>query len=469
MCRASNTARICFSEMSWCEDAYCVRFAWQKNDQAGHREKELRHCYANPLIPQVSIVLGLGLYLLCMSPDDRGAGHLFPDKKPYERFMSVLRCLVDRPGSSADYLRKAGIDSKNIGSYSLRKGAATYVSSGTTAPPSSVSVYLRGGWSLKSVQDRYLHEDACGDQLVGRIVSGLPVDSKDFALLPPFFVSMDNAFDQAFAENFSGFPPSLNTILRFCLASMVLHSEWLKQVLPVHHSVLLRPLFRNTKLLAHLRLNVHLRSSISTDVIKATGIPPAVVTWQKLDEIQKSIATIVTTHTLITSTQHVVPIDEPSSRLGSVAHDGVRLHRWSSGDWHILSETYLVPRGNALVALQHYLVGTEEAPPLLYVTGKDFAIETERRTFSHYKALMGILLHDFSAFCNVRWTISDVQSVYDKAKMRLLRPDHVAWKTQLEALRKQSRQRATFDEQNDVQESLQEDAAPTPRKLRRLI
>lgn len=41
---------------------------------------------------------------------------------------------------------------------------------------SAVQVYLRAGWSLGNVQDRYIFAGPGGDQLVGRAVCGLPID-----------------------------------------------------------------------------------------------------------------------------------------------------------------------------------------------------------------------------------------------------------------------------------------------------
>jgi hypothetical protein len=49
-----------------------------------------------------------------------------------------------------------GYGPNNIGIHSIRKGAGTFASSGTTAAPSSVSVNNRGGWTLGGVRDIYM-------------------------------------------------------------------------------------------------------------------------------------------------------------------------------------------------------------------------------------------------------------------------------------------------------------------------
>ena len=45
----------------------------------------------------------------------------------------------------------------------------------------------RAGWSLGSVQSRYVFEGAGGDQFVGRAATGLSTNDPDFAILPPHF------------------------------------------------------------------------------------------------------------------------------------------------------------------------------------------------------------------------------------------------------------------------------------------
>ena len=44
---------------------------------------------------------------------------------------------------------------------------------------SAVAVYLRAGWSIGNTQDRYIFSGAGSDQIVGRAVCGLPIQSMD--------------------------------------------------------------------------------------------------------------------------------------------------------------------------------------------------------------------------------------------------------------------------------------------------
>ncbi|KAF1793909.1 hypothetical protein GQ600_16797 [Phytophthora cactorum] len=104
------------------------------------------------------------------------AGKLFPGSNQKSRFCKALgKLLEDITGE------------KVYGTHSIRKGVATYASSGSTGGPSIISVCLRCGWSLGGVQDRYFRYEAAGDQYLGRVVAGLPQNSAQFAVLPPHF------------------------------------------------------------------------------------------------------------------------------------------------------------------------------------------------------------------------------------------------------------------------------------------
>ena len=80
------------------------------------------------------------------------------------------------------FLSEAGKQEKDLGNHSIRKGASTYVSSGSTACPSASAIRIRGGWKQGGCMDRYIRYDDAGDQHVGRTITGLPVNNVDFAI-----------------------------------------------------------------------------------------------------------------------------------------------------------------------------------------------------------------------------------------------------------------------------------------------
>ncbi len=110
---------------------------------------------------------------------------LFPGPCQEARFSDILSRVLEK---HKDELRDLGYSPADIGVHSIRKGAGTYASSGTTAAPSSVVVNNRSGWTLGGSRDVYLLYERAGDQYVGRILSGMDVLSPKFgASCPDFF------------------------------------------------------------------------------------------------------------------------------------------------------------------------------------------------------------------------------------------------------------------------------------------
>jgi hypothetical protein len=64
-------------------------------------------------------------------------------------------------GEYAQDLLSMGIMIIAIGTHSFRKGIATFLSS-VPGGPSAIAIYLRAGWSLRAVQQRYIFEGEGG-------------------------------------------------------------------------------------------------------------------------------------------------------------------------------------------------------------------------------------------------------------------------------------------------------------------
>ena len=72
--------------------------------------------------------------------------------------------------------------------HGIRKGTATFSASGTTVPPSLISVVLRGKSSMGKVFDDYFNFGECEDNYLGPILVGLDQNDKIyFGDLPPHF------------------------------------------------------------------------------------------------------------------------------------------------------------------------------------------------------------------------------------------------------------------------------------------
>ena len=96
------------------------------------------------------------------------------------------------------------------------------------------------GWSLGSVQDRYIFAGAGGDQMVGRAASGLPINTVEFATLPPHFTLPDlDIINQLgwnkIVDNYDVLPNCFKRVVPFLLANIVYHHNFLRRNLPSNH------------------------------------------------------------------------------------------------------------------------------------------------------------------------------------------------------------------------------------------
>lgn len=287
MSRSSNCIDIKYQHMEWREDALCIFFSQTKTDQCAERPRDPRHIYANPIMPEVCPVLALGVFWSVFSFEE-GSNQLFPGSNQYERFRKTLTRFLGYDIVTPELARRA-IDAENLGSHSMRKGAATYCSSGSTSCPSSAAIHLRAGWALGGVQDTYLRYESAGDMYVGRTVAGLPIDSASFSILPPHFIGIsDEQLESALSIAFPNVPDSLRAIAEFSLASLVHHHTYLVVNLPRDHPLFISALFRDASLMERLRSFVRC-STPRQDGLKATGVPVHVGMLAQMGEIQRSI------------------------------------------------------------------------------------------------------------------------------------------------------------------------------------
>ena len=155
MARSNSVANIMFQHISWEMDSLVVQFAQHKGDKEG-QVRFGRHVYANPGDPKICPVLAVAV--LTFSKTYRGAGgrqQLFEGAKAESRFSDILLSTIDKLNDGQ--LMILGVDKKDIGTHSCRKGCPSYLL-GIVDGPDPVKVYLRAGWSLGNVQDRYIYE-----------------------------------------------------------------------------------------------------------------------------------------------------------------------------------------------------------------------------------------------------------------------------------------------------------------------
>ena len=153
MARSDSVGKIMHQHMCWREDALVITFAIHKGDREGQNAYG-RHVYANPGNPAICPVLAIAVMVFSRGHRAQGGRQqLFEGSHSEKRFSQILSTVIgDLSDAEAGIL---GARKQDIGTHSTRKGAPTYCL-GITEGPSPIQVFLRAGWSLGNVQDRYL-------------------------------------------------------------------------------------------------------------------------------------------------------------------------------------------------------------------------------------------------------------------------------------------------------------------------
>jgi hypothetical protein len=108
---------------------------------------------------------------------------LFPGPQQEHRFVKILNRVLKENHIDVQAL---GFDVDSLGTHSIWKGAASFLTSLPGGLPAASSS-IRGGWSMGNVKDRYFKYMESGDQFVGQCLSLLPILTVDMAASPPFF------------------------------------------------------------------------------------------------------------------------------------------------------------------------------------------------------------------------------------------------------------------------------------------
>jgi hypothetical protein len=290
--RTATVSSMMMEHVGWEGDALLITTPKHKGDQEGVK-CFARHLYANPADPALCPVLALAVVTFVRSlrhdPTSNSPGALssfriFDGPNNNARFSDTLLRIISAVPTSDVHL--LGGEKKQLGTHSVRKGAASYCA-GMINGPSTVQVFLRAGWSLGNVQDRYLFAGAGGDQLVGRTLSGLPFNDSTFASLPPHFNQEGARLIswQAILPLYPRLPDCFKQALPHLLASVIHHEDWLRSTLPPHHPLFSSHLFASGTVAA---LKQHVLTGCGrclTTGMMATGIPPHLVMTNELTAV----------------------------------------------------------------------------------------------------------------------------------------------------------------------------------------
>ena len=168
-------------------DAMLFDVGKTKTDQDGTRNIDHPwHLYGNTEHPYICCFLAMGRHLINNPTILAGKCSIFEGTGQYDRFCRILYDMVS-DARYRDRFSSLGMPPQYFGTHSVRKGAVTHISTGTTSCPPIASICLRANWSMPGVMNRYIKYENAGDQFVGKCVSGRTRMSKEFGASPAYF------------------------------------------------------------------------------------------------------------------------------------------------------------------------------------------------------------------------------------------------------------------------------------------
>ena len=292
MSRSESTETLSINNMRWEEDHMKAFFPKHKSDQAGLTSSEPRHVYSNALDPSICPIRALGAYLIAF-PGILSSSHgrLFPGDNQKKRFGKQLHTVLKKHYHE---FQDIGVDPKDIGTHSIRKGAATFCTCAVHPGPPIVSVCLRAGWTIGRVKERYLKYEASGDQLVGRCLSGIDPQNKQFSISPVYFYNLNDKTEKQMRQLTKyAFPVARGTFVktsRMLLANYIFNEAYHAEKVKNTRSLLLDNAYYANRNSFPGRLH-HVRFSCPWDSVDEcpsyTGIPLHCSILNKLIEVSK--------------------------------------------------------------------------------------------------------------------------------------------------------------------------------------
>ena len=298
--RSCNVAGLIFPMMGWAEDCMVIRVPKHKGDQTGESIGKDKHVYANPFMPEICPILATAVALLCIDRK-RGDYRLFTSSTS-DQFCNILSTVLnDTKLVPVDV--NLGAARQYLGSQSNRKGAATYLQN-LSPCFSAPNINLRAGWSVGTVQDRYIFAGTGGDQLVGRGAAGLEINSRKFSVLPPHFTKIGVEIGRKIGwgeiiPDFEDLPACFQQATIHLIASAVHHTPFLRSELDRHHPLFKKRLFTKSIILDGVRyMNAYevLKDHVVTGYdrcsdcgMTSTGIPTHILLSNQIYDLKCEI------------------------------------------------------------------------------------------------------------------------------------------------------------------------------------
>jgi hypothetical protein len=302
--RSNSVARLMYHHFEWREDSMLVTLPKHKGDQEGSQVSP-KHVYANPVYPEMCPLLSLAVYAFSCNHFEKSKASrkktvaneeqkedwcLFKGTNIETKFSHWLRRVLNKNLPELEELTSMKDD---LGTHSFRKGVVTYVLS-FPCGPSVVAAFLRAGWSLGAVQQRYIFEGEGSDQFLGRVACGLPFGENQFQSLPPHFDPSFTISSEDWKKIYppyarEGLPQGFKDCLPYLLASLVHHSSWLKENLLPSHPLFKSPVW-TSKFVATAKPHVlsGIKRCDKTHMV-ATGVPPLIDLRTDIAELKELI------------------------------------------------------------------------------------------------------------------------------------------------------------------------------------
>ena len=270
------------AHLDWVNDGMRTNAAKSKKDQGGSGIGKEKMHYANPFKPHACPVLSTGLWLLTKSrkPDEIATGKLFDGRDQKHRYAALLAKIL-KIFPDAEITLVFGATVEQLGTHSNRKGGLTFLLQ-IVDGPNPCAVYIRAQWSLGNTQDRYIMGGAGEDELCGRILALLDLNSIDFGVLPPQFTPAgllrvgEMGGWGKFLDHYKLYPAGIKRCLPFFVASALYHLPKLQEWFPASHPVWGSKMFttHTMETLVDLSQYVVVRNfSCPETGMTATGIP----------------------------------------------------------------------------------------------------------------------------------------------------------------------------------------------------
>ena len=289
--------------VSFTKDALVFAMGVTKTDQEGTKNVDHPwHVYSCPEFPEICAHLAFARHIMASPTILNGGVQLFEGRSQYERFNATFRGIVSSPEHREEFA-SLGITPGDFGTHSIRKGAATHVSTGSTASPPIASICLRANWAMPGVLSRYIKFENAGDQFVGKCVSGRRRNSKTFAASPSYWDFSDDGDTKDACEH------RLHSYLRDLLPDQAKNNL---KIFAVHKMVVAVIVYHRNYLANHLHADSILRSSsmwnedipFSEKVVvkhpwdgtdetpEITGLPPDIILLAELESMHREMAAL---------------------------------------------------------------------------------------------------------------------------------------------------------------------------------